>query len=489
MGLYEELKFLEKTDVYPFHMPGHKRNPSCMGGDFPVDIDITEITGFDDLHHAEGILREAMDFASRLYGVQRTWFSVNGSTAALLAAVSAAVKPGEKILVARNCHKAVYNGLYLRNLRPVFVYPKKEKRLGISGGISASDVDNLLKKDAEIKAVVITSPTYDGIVSDVKAIAETVHGYGLPLIVDEAHGAHFAFSDYFPESAADLGADVVVHSVHKTLPSLTQTALLHKCTDRVSAEQLERFMAVYQSSSPSYILMASIDSCLRRISACGKEMFQSYTENLEKTRKKLSANRKFCLFVPETGEETGIFDYDRSKLLFFAGNSLMNGKQLSDYLRFMCNIEPEMEAAGYVLLLSSVGDRKEGFERLIEAAAETEQKLVLEEDYRNLMKTGSEARKETRRSPVDLYERMEQVFTISEAADREQKPCDFKSSAGKISGEYVYLYPPGIPVIVPGERITESFVNNINICLEEGLNVQGTKDSSLSTIQVIEGEW
>ena len=225
--LYKKLESYGQSDYYPFHMPGHKRNRASSADDFLFERDITEISGFDNLHHAEGILKEAQEYAAQIYGTKKCFFSVNGSTAALLAAVSASVNKGGKILVARNCHKAVYHALYLRELQPVYIYPHEDPKLGINGGISPGRVEMYLAENPDIQAVLITSPTYDGIVSDVARIAEIAHRYGVPLIVDEAHGAHFRFSDYFPVSAAQLGADVVINSVHKTLPCLTQTGVIH----------------------------------------------------------------------------------------------------------------------------------------------------------------------------------------------------------------------------------------------------------------------
>ena len=240
--LYKKLERYGQSDFYPFHMPGHKRNLASSAGKFPFERDITEISGFDNLHHAEGILLEAQENAAQLYGTRRCFFSVNGSTAALLSAISACVSKGGSILVARNCHKAVYHALYLRELQPVYIYPHEDSRLGINGGISPSRVERYLEEHPEVEAVLITSPTYDGIVSNVEKIAEIAHRHEVPLIVDEAHGAHFRFSEYFPVSAADLGADIVIQSFHKTLPSMTQTAVLHVCSDRVDVEKVKQFM-------------------------------------------------------------------------------------------------------------------------------------------------------------------------------------------------------------------------------------------------------
>ena len=331
--LYKKLESYGRSDFYPFHMPGHKRNPLAVDGDFPVERDITEINGFDNLHHAEDLLKRAQEDVARLYGVPESFYSINGSSGAILAAVSAAVGKGGQILIARNCHKAVYHAIYLRDLGATYIYPHEDPRLGINGGISPSRVEMYLAENPEIEAVLITSPTYDGIVSDVARIAEVVHNHGIPLIVDEAHGAHFHFSDYFPVSAAELGADVVINSVHKTLPCLTQTGVIHLCSDRVSREKLIRFLGIYQSSSPSYVLMSSIDACMDKLEREGDEMFRVFTENLEKARERLGKCKYIRLVTPQACECQRVFDFDRSKLLLSTVDSSLNGRQLHQILR------------------------------------------------------------------------------------------------------------------------------------------------------------
>ena len=212
-----------------------------------------------------------------MYGTRKSFFSVNGSTAGILTAISASVKKGGQILVARNCHKAVYHAIYLRELVPTYIYPQSDNDLGINGSISVSRVERYLEENPKIEAVFITSPTYDGVVSDVRQIAEAAHKHGIPLIVDEAHGAHFRFSDYFPVSATDLGADVVIQSFHKTLPAMTQTAVLHLCSERVSEKLIRRFLGIYETSSPSYILMSSLDACVAKLEKDSGRLFDEFT--------------------------------------------------------------------------------------------------------------------------------------------------------------------------------------------------------------------
>ena len=474
--LYRALEIYSQEDYYPFHMPGHKRNNASVNGEFPFDRDITEIEGFDNLHHPEGILKKAQETAASVYDTKECYYSVNGSTAALLAAVSATVPRNGQILVARNCHKAVYHALYLRNLIPTYVYPQMDPKWWINGGISSDKVERALAENPEIKAVLLTSPTYDGVVSDIEKIAEIVHRYEIPLIVDEAHGAHFHFSNYFPTSAAELGADLVIQSFHKTLPSMTQTAVLHNCSDRVDSRLIRRFMGIYQSSSPSYILMASMDACMEKMSSDGNEMFREFTKILEKARRRLSECKYIRLVSPEIGT-AGVFDYDRSKLLFSTRYASMTGSELAQILLEKYHIQVEMETEHYVLALAAVGDSGEGFERLCQAIEEINQ----EEAQKKKEKRETEEPKAGRTA----YTSLSQFMSITEAMESKSEIRKLEESVGRISAEFGYLYPPGIPLIVPGEQITGQFIRNMRIYMEEGLYLQGLEDYTNETIRVV----
>lgn len=474
--LYRALEIYSQEDYYPFHMPGHKRNPDTVNTDLPFDRDITEIDGFDNLHHPEGILKKAQETAASVYDTKECYYSVNGSTAALLAAVSATVPRNGQILVARNCHKAVYHALYLRNLIPTYVYPQMDPKWWINGGISSDKVERALAENPEIKAVLLTSPTYDGVVSDIEKIAEIVHRYEIPLIVDEAHGAHFHFSNYFPTSATELGADLVIQSFHKTLPSMTQTAVLHNCSDRVDSRLIRRFMGIYQSSSPSYILMASMDACMEKMSSDGNEMFREFTKILEKARRRLSECKYIRLVSPEIGT-AGVFDYDRSKLLFSTRYASMTGSELAQILLEKYHIQVEMETEHYVLALAAVGDSGEGFERLCQAIEEINQ----EEAQKKKEKRETEEPKAGRTA----YTSLSQFMSITEAMESESEIRKLEESVGRISAEFGYLYPPGIPLIVPGEQITGQFIRNMRIYMEEGLYLQGLEDYTNETIRVV----
>jgi len=474
-NLYDKLTIYGKSDAYPFHMPGHKRQIRDFGD--PFAIDITEIDDFDNLHHAEGIIKEAQERAARIYGAKKTFFLVNGSTGGILSAISACVRPNGKILMARNCHKAAYHACYLGRLRMEYLYPQTETELGINGVILPEDVENSLKNDGEIAAVMITSPTYDGIVSDVRKIAKIAHRYGVPLIVDEAHGAHFGFHPYFPESSVGLGADIVIHSLHKTLPSLTQTALLHICGELADEERVERFLGIYQTSSPSYVFMASMDRCMTFLEEKGTTAFEEFAELLKNFYQR--AGKFSYIKVPDYERDKkcdiikNAYDFDRSKIIL-APKGEKGGQWLYEKLRMEYGLQLEMAQGGYALALTSVMDTPEGMERLLSALHAIDRELKSADSGET-------------RTGIDVVLQNEVVFSLGEAYDMPKETVLLKESAGKISGEFLYLYPPGIPLLVPGERIGEKLLERVEFYRQKGLSLQGLKDYEAEKIQVISG--
>lgn len=464
--LEQKLRELEQSDVYPFHMPGHKRTWLPFAN--PYAIDITEIEGFDNLHHATGILREAQQKAAELYDTKKAYYLVNGSTCGLLAAISAAVTRGGKILVARNCHKAVYHAMYLWQLVPVYLYPK-DTPYGIQGQVTPQMVQKQLEQTPDVQAVVITSPTYDGVVSDIQKIADIVHRYQIPLIVDEAHGAHFGFSLEFPENATRLGADAVIMSVHKTLPAFTQTALLHLCSERIAENKIEQFLGIYETSSPSYILMAGIEKSLQMIEKEGKDLFVAYSRRLAGFREKTKDLKTLRVLGPADFSKKDAFSFDPGKLLLLTGNS-MSGQKLQEILLQEYGLQMEMASGNYVTAMTSIMDTDEGFTRLSDALECIDGTVHKKEETSEI-------------SPREIYREQKTVMTIDQALDAEQKTVRLEEAAGAVSGDYVYLYPPGIPILVPGEAIDVQTAETIRHCIRLGLEVEGLPD--LTCINVV----
>ena len=497
--LINRLAAYARSDMYPFHMPGHKRRTgpeesfmnSCTDSfTNPFAVDITEIEGFDNLHHPEGILKDSMKWAADVYGADQTYYMINGSTGGILAAVCGSVPRGGRILVSRNCHKSVYHGICLNQLKTSYVYPQEIEGLGIQGGITAEDVDRMLNRYMDTQAVLIVCPTYDGIVSDIEAIARIVHRAGLPLIVDEAHGAHFRYDAMFPVSALDLGADVVIQSVHKTLPSLTQTALLHiKCNRPdggcyADRERIDRYIHMVQSSSPSYVLMASIENSIYQMEQTDTA---PYGKQLHRLRRRLGQMRHLRLADTGLIGQAGIRDLDISKIVVSTrgtclypaedGSTGFTGAHLDDILRREYHLEMEMCGADYVTAITTVMDSGEGLERLGDALTRIDSQLT-DAGYKPDGRSGNQ------KSVYSM--RCDTAMSMGEAMEEKMASVGLEDSAGCISGEFVYIYPPGIPIVAPGEWISRPILEVILEYRDKGLPVQGPADQSLRTIRVVQ---
>ncbi len=531
-SLYEKLKKYEASDFYGFHMPGHKRNTELMGQGLPYGIDITEIDGFDDLHHADGILLELEQRIAKLYGADRSRILINGSTAGIMSAILGCVDRGGKLLVARNCHKSVYHAMELGGLEPVYLYPEFDTTWEINGVIEPGQIKAALEADSEIQAVMLVSPTYDGVVSDIRTIAEIVHSYQIPLIVDEAHGAHFGFHSYFPENSNRCGADVVIHSLHKTLPAPTQTAVLHINGTIAKEEQIWHYLNMLQTSSPSYILMAGIDRCVgllereKEISKANekgqalleKEQygFRQYVARLERLRTELQESlqnlklvepemRKSQRLTPTTwnpgtaglrkpeserkegnaeeekdkgiseghvgksGLKIGYMEYDKSKILISTKRCSKTSEEIYKLLLEKYHLQMEMRAGSYILAMTSIADTDAGFERLKQAL------LELDKSCRFISTERTEGAGVSFALP-----RTELVYLPGKAEDFRRKNqtecCRFEEAEGRISLEYAYLYPPGIPLLVPGERISGEVISQLLGYQKQGFSIEGIRE-------------
>lgn len=539
-NLYEKLSSYAESDYYGFHMPGHKRNRNVTGVSLPYGIDITEIEGFDDLHHAKGFLKQAQERAAEVFHGEETCFLINGSTVGILSAVLGCTQRGDKILMARNCHKSVYHAVYMNELEAEYLYPVFDREL--NGEVRPEDVQRILEEERiiaekgkrtnsemkkrvnsekktrinsekeKIRAVVITSPTYDGVVSDVARIAEIVHAYGIPLIVDEAHGAHFGFHPYFPENSNVKGADVVIHSIHKTLPALTQTALIHMNGIFADREKIKKYLHILQTSSPSYILMAGIDACVGWLGSEKKDAaFDDYVRLLKESRNQLKKLRHLQMIETE--------NFDFSKIVISVKGTRYSGRELYKLLLEKYHLQMEMAAGTYVLAMTSVGDIRKGFQRLVQVLHEIDGNLEkenglplsgidrnLEKENEPILSVIDKKLKEENPRPLSESEltldsenggigltaagipRLEQVFSSSKAEQAgKQNPesvsaLPWSCCCGKISMEYAYIYPPGIPLIVPGERISKEVIARIEEYSKMGFDIEGLNKSGYITI-------
>ena len=497
--LYGKLKAYAEDGRYPWHMPGHKRHAS--GFIDPFRFDITEIEGFDDLHHPEGILRDAMGLAGDLYGSGRSWFLVNGSTCGILAGLYAACRPGGRLLMARNCHKSAYHGALLLDAEVSYVYPDMMEP-GFYGILKPETVEAAFRKDSRISAMIMVSPGYEGVVSDIRKIAEIVHANGAVLIVDEAHGAHLPFADsqYFPASALECGADLVIQSLHKTLPSLTQTAILHmsrECLEegRISPGQVSFYLSVFQSSSPSYVLMASIDRCIRLMAGPqGQQLMETYARNLRDFRTRMKQSLKNIHLLDQSDlslQGGGELRMDPSKIVLWIGENPEDGRQaggpwLARRLRDRYHMEPEMVSENYVILMTSPADPKEAYDQLASALLQMDEELQTgkETDCPAAADRGGET---TRPGTAGIRHAMhllpaqapQAVMSPGKVRDRAEGLKEsslyrnVRGAEGLVCCDYIYIYPPGIPLLVPGERIGQAELDVIDGWLEAGLSVHG----------------
>ncbi len=501
--MYDKLREYAKGDDYPLHMPGHKRRTFGALPESLFSMDITEIPDFDDLHAPEGVLKELEERVAKLYGADESFVLVNGSTCGILSALSCALPEGGHLLMARNCHKSAYHAAYLRKLRLTYLMPPVLAGFGICDGISPKQVEEALAKDPTIQAVLIVSPTYEGRISPVREIAEVVHGHGKILIVDEAHGAHL-----LSRNSCQAGADLVIHSVHKTLPAMTQTALLHVNGDRVDRERLRRFLRIYQSSSPSYVLMASVDNAIAMIEQDGERLFHEFYENFTRMTDALSTCKHFKIlamkreaglgilavkrevglgkgsdfadggFASDTSlvalckesSLTAVTSQDIGKLLIHAGDSGLTGQQIYDTLREKYHLQLEMAAGEYCLAMFTIGDTAEGFERTTQA--------LLEMDRAVETRIGTEAD-----APVLHSSNPDIIMSLNEAWDAPYEEVPLSACEGHVAAEFVNLYPPGTPIVAPGEAFTKKIQEDILRAQAQGLSLRGV--SRAGTVRVI----
>ena len=517
--LYEELKKYGESDFYPYHMPGHKRRTVGRMPEQVLQIDITEIDGFDNLHQAEGLLQRAQERANALYHADETFYLVNGSTGGILSAVSAVLPEGGRLLIARNCHKSVYHAAYLRHLRLSYIYPEAVPGFEFCEAVTAEQVRLALERQPDIGAVLIVSPTYEGRIADVRAIADVVHEKDIPLIVDEAHGAHLGMAEGFAPGSCTQGADLVIHSVHKTLTAMTQTALLHVNGKLVERDRLRRFLRIYQSSSPSYVLMASIDEAMDFLEKEGERRFAWFLQAYRGLVQRLEACWVLRV-VPWREAQMG--RQDIGKLAIYCP---VSAKLLYDMLRDSYHLQCEMVAENYCLAMFTLADGQEAYDRMEKALLEIDgmlwklQDKDKDADSEGMLQHGESPKKAVHDGIIQdavnhkgsIHEGENEGLESYKAEFREGMPYELApqgkaqgtpsdvapdirldlceawdkpwrreklaSAVGEVMAEFINLYPPGIPLLVPGEVLTAELYAQILAWQAEGLSVQGMEEA------------
>jgi len=442
-SLYEELAVYLRQGRYPFHMPGHKGNPAFLPPEALIQLDVTELENTDNLHGPRGCIAETQRRIAALYGADQSFLLVNGSTAGIVAAIGAVCEDGDMLAVARNCHRAVFSGMVWSGAIPVYFMPE-------NGQVSPRAAADVLDRCPQAKAMVMTSPTYEGIVSDIKAIADIAHSRDCVLIVDEAHGAHFPFHEIFPQSALLQGADIVIHSFHKTLPAFSQSAVVHVKGKRVDVKRLSQCLTCVQTSSPSYMIMAATDYMLDMLWE-NSDYFEKYVEKLLALRKALKG---WLMEIP--GADIG-------KLVL----AVSNGRELANEY----GLAFEMVTDRYTLAMTSVADTLEGFNKLEDALDSKLAKgtVLLEKEWGLSHLQANAAGLQCLRQGWKELTLPKVVISPREAMTKKTRTARLADSMGEVSGSFLMPYPPGIPVLVPGELVTESLVEFWGDCEVEVL--------------------
>ncbi len=458
----EEINRYISSNPLPFHMPGHKMGKGFKKGYFDqiAAMDLTEIPKLDNLHYPDGVIKEAQDLAARAFGSEHTFFLVNGSTCGIHAIIRSICKPGEKLLVGRDCHKSVVNGMMLWGVEPFYINPEFDENFGIPTVMSPEKVREAFEKNLDCKGIILTRPNYYGICSDLESIAAIASSYGKILAVDEAHGAHLKFNKALPKCAMELGADVCVQSAHKTLPAFTQGSYLHVRSGKIDVERLKNILSMLQTTSPSYVVMSSLDYSRALMENEGEALLESLISNIDWFINSLSAINEFSVLSVNS---TGNFPIDRTRLVINVNRIGLTGFEVERILRFEYNIQVEMSDPGNIVCIAAVSDTKDDFERLYLALADIRSRVV----------------KEGKTADINIYkyngklEVPEQVVSLGDAFNSRSKKVRLQFAAGMIAKGTITPYPPGIPVVCPGERIRQGVIDSLLALLNQGGNVNG----------------
>lgn len=475
--LFDALMEYVNRDTIPFHVPGHKKGVGMdkefkqFIGENPFKIDVTVFKLVDSLHHPTGPIKRAQQLAADAYGSDAAFFSIHGTSGAIQSMIMSVVNSGDKLIIPRNVHKSVTAGIILSGAIPVYMQPALDKRVGIAQGVTPETVEDTLKKHPDAKAVLIINPTYYGVATDIKKISDIVHSYDIPLIVDEAHGPHLGFNDNLPMSAIEAGADMCAQSTHKIIGALTQCSLLHVCSERIDINRVHQVLSLLQTTSPSYILMASLDCARRQIALCGKELLDKSIELANYVRYEINNIKGFYCFGEEIVGNEGVTALDPTKITINCRELGITGYDLDMILSNKYHIQMELSDLYNVLAVGSFGDTKEAMDTLLHSLKEISTEYYVKENKKSDF--------------LDIPDIPKQIKIPRDAFNSPKKPLLLKNSIGMISGEFLMAYPPGIPILCPGEEITKEIVDYVQKLKSTGLYVQGTEDPEVEYIKVV----
>ena len=465
--IINELSEIVDKDLISFHVPGHKLGKiyDRLGYTSIIEkiykMDTTEIIGTDNLHLPEGIIRKSQQRASEAFKSDYTYYLINGTTCGIQASIMAICSPKDKLIVNRDCHQSVINGCILGDIKPVYINSNINKENNIINGVNINEVINVINSNLDAKAILLTYPTYYGCTYDLKTICDYAHNKNMIVIIDEAHGAHLGLSDELPQTALEQGADIVIQSTHKTLPSFTQSSMIHTKGNRVDNNRLEVNLRMIQSSSPSYTLMASLELAVDIYINSGKELMNELLFNIYKFKDNIKNKIPMNIYN----------DYDKTKIFIESKKLGLTGYKLEEVLRYKYNIQVELSNYYGILLICTIGNISKDFDILEKALIDIYNKCNDEIYIEEII------------YPKDIPI---QALTPREAFYKPKKSVKIYESVGKISGEYIIPYPPGISLLSPGEIISKDIIDYILYCSKKGMSVNGIKDSSLEFIQIID---
>lgn len=474
--VYEALEKLKKRRVVPFDVPGHKRgrgNPELVEllGEKCVSLDVNSMKPLDNLCHPVSVIKEAEELAAEAFRAEHAFFMVGGTTSSVQGMVLSCCKAGDKIILPRNVHKSVINALVLCGAIPVYVNPEVDVKLGISLGMQVSEVERAILENPDAVAVLVNNPTYYGICSDLRSIVKVAHAHNMLVLVDEAHGTHLYFGENLPVCAMDAGADMASVSMHKSGGSLTQSSLL--LTGRgVNWEYVSQIINLTQTTSASYLLMSSLDISRRNLALRGKESFAKVAQMAEYARDEINSIGGFYAYGKDMINGGSVYDFDVTKLSVYTRDIGLAGIEVYDLLRDEYDIQIELGDIANILAYISIGDRIQDIERLVGALADI--KRLYSKDPAKMLNTEYINPKVLVSPQVAFY------------SQKESLPV--RQTVGRICGEFVMCYPPGIPILAPGEMITPEIIEYIVYAKEKGCSMQGTEDPEVENLKVLAHE-